>query len=115
MASVDTPWATRATTLRMVFIVFRDSLDVDVLGVLREMGIGSFTDLPEVYGSGETGGAFHSFEWRGTNSMILAAIDDGLVAGLVASLAKLRDRVVAARRGGVVPLRVFVLPCVQAL
>jgi hypothetical protein len=115
MASVDVPWATPPTALQMVLIVFRDSLDSDVLGVLREIGIRSFTDLPEVYGSGATGGAFHSFEWRGTNAMILTAIDNGLAARLIASLAKLRDRVVASGRGGVMPLRVFLLPCVQAL
>jgi hypothetical protein len=104
-----------ATHMRMVMIVFRNSLEDDVLAVLRGLDVIAYTDLPKVFGVGEAGMAFHSFTWPGFNSMILAALEDSDAARLVRGLAAFRDTARARQDGATIPLRVFVLPCDQAL
>jgi hypothetical protein len=102
-------------TSRMVMVVFRNSLQSDVFAVLRDLQIEAYTNLPEVYGAGLTGGAFHSLEWRGANEMILVALDERLTARLVEALGALRQRVHGTRKHATNPLRAFVLPCLQAV
>jgi hypothetical protein len=101
--------------MQMVMIVFRNSLEKDVLAVLRELDVAAYTDLPKVFGVGEAGMAFHSFTWPGFNSMILAALDDVHASQLVRALENFRDSARARQEGATIPLRVFVLPCTQAI
>jgi hypothetical protein len=101
--------------MQMVMIVFRNSLEEDVLSVLRELDVTAYTDLPKVFGVGEAGIAFHSFTWPGFNSMILAALEDRDAARLVRGLVTFHDTARARQDGATIPLRVFVLPCDQAL
>jgi hypothetical protein len=99
----------------MVMVVFRNSLESDVFAVLRDLQIEAFTNLPEVYGAGVTGGAFHSLEWRGANAMVLVALDEPLTARLLEALGTLRRRKHGGGGRAGNPLRAFVLPCLQAL
>jgi hypothetical protein len=114
MASIE--FAARpAMANRMVVIVFRNSLESDVMAVLREMGVDAFTGLPEVHGTGETGDAFAAFGAQGANGMVLAALDHLDAARLVRALRGFRDRAADRQRGAPIPLKVFVLPCIQAV
>jgi len=101
--------------MQMVLIVFRSSLEDDVLGVLDHEDVRAFTVLPQTLGVGEAGRALHSFPWPGSNVMILAALDDQRATRLVKRLVAFRDRSAARQRARSIPLRVFVLPCRQAL
>jgi hypothetical protein len=101
--------------MQMLMIVFRNSLEEEVLGVLRELDVAAYTDLPKVFGVGEAGMAFHSFTWPGFNSMILAALDDPDARQLARALEDFRDAAQARQDGATIPLRVFVLPCTQAV
>jgi hypothetical protein len=109
------PTSRMATDMQMVMIVFRNSLEDEVLAVLRGLDVIAYTDLPKVFGVGEAGMAFHSFVWPGFNSIILAALEDGDAARLVRGLVTFRDAARARQDGATIPLRVFVLPCDQAL
>jgi hypothetical protein len=104
-----------ATDMQMVMIVFRNSLEDDVLAVLRALDVVAYTDFPKVFGVGEAGMAFHSFTWPGFNSMILAALEDSDAARLVRGLAAFRDSARARQDGAAIPLRAFVFPCDQAV
>jgi nitrogen regulatory protein PII len=115
MESADPSPAARATNMRMVVIVFRSALEEDVVAVLRQVGIDAFTGLPEVFGTGETGGAFHSFEWRNSNAMIMTAVDDETAIRLLRAIEQFRDGAATRRPGGRIALHAFVLPCTQAL
>ena len=99
--------------MQMVLIVFRSSLEADVFGVLDDVGVRAFTVLPQALGVGEGGRALHSFQWPGFNVMILAAMDEQEASRLVERLVAFRDDSVARQRGAAIPLRVFVLPCVE--
>lgn len=101
--------------MQMVAIVFRKSLEGEVLEVLRACHVRAFTDIAEVLGAGETGPALHSFARPGFNSLVLAALPELEVDGVVAALRRFRDGAVAQQRGAPVPLRVFVLPCEQVV
>lgn len=99
----------------MLLIVFRSSLESDVLALLRDLRVKAFTNVPEVLGAGEAGIALHSFPWPGSNSMILIALDEREAERVVAAVRGLYDRMASAQRGVSIPLRVFVVPCIQAI
>lgn len=102
-------------SMQMVMIVFRSSLESDVLGVLHASGVNAYTNVRRVGGVGEDGARFDSFEHPGFNSLIVTALDDDDTAVLVERLRSFRDEAERRRRGGGVPLRAFVLPCRQAV
>jgi hypothetical protein len=99
---------------RLVLIVFRSSLETDVLGVLRRAGVDAFTVLPQVLGIGAAGKALHTFPWPGTNMAVLVALTRRQASALVQSLVAFRSRASARQKSVEVPLRVFVIPCIQA-
>jgi hypothetical protein len=101
--------------MQMVALIFRKSLETEILAVLRATGVRTFTDIAEVLGAGETGLALHTYARPGFNSLVLAALAEPEAARLVSALRAFRDRAVARRRGAAVPLHVFVLPCEQVL
>jgi hypothetical protein len=104
----------RPSAERLVLIVFRSSLETDILGVLRRAGVEAFTVLPQVLGVGTAGKALHAFPWSGTNMVILAALARVQAAALVRALVAFRSRATARQKGAEVPMRVFVVPCIQA-
>ncbi|MBX3027021.1 hypothetical protein KF840_19105 [bacterium] len=101
--------------MQMVVLIFRKSLEHDVLAVLRACEVHSFTRVPEVWGAGETGVALHTFARPGFNAMALVALAEPEVARIVAALRRFRDRAAAQQEGAKVPLHVFLLPCEQVL
>jgi hypothetical protein len=80
-----------ATDMQIVMIVFRNSLEDDVLAVLRALDVVAHTDFPKVFGVSEADMAFHSLTWPGFNSMLLAALEDSDTAHLVWGLVAFRD------------------------
>ncbi len=99
----------------MVLIVFRASLEPEVMTVLAMHDVRGYTHLPRVVGVGEAGARLDSFEQPGFNSLILTALDDVEAQRLVDGLREFRDDAVARQHGTTIPLRAFVLPCVQAI
>jgi hypothetical protein len=102
-------------SMQLVLLVFRKSLEHDVLAILRSCEVSAFTRVPEVWGAGKSGEALHTFAEPGFNAMVLVALTDTRIAALVAALREFRDAAVARRRGARVPLHVFLLPCEQVL
>lgn len=101
--------------VQMVMIVFRSSLEADVLGILRAADVTAYTDIRRVLGVGEDGARLDSFERPGFNSLIVTALDDAGASALLERLRTFRSEASSRRRGEGVPLRAFVLPCSQAL
>jgi nitrogen regulatory protein PII len=101
--------------MQMVAIVFRKSLESEVLAVLRACHVRTFTDIAEVLGAGETGLALNTFVRPGFNSLVLVALAEADVERVVKALREFRDRAVAQQHGAAVPLHVFVLPCEQVV
>ncbi|HXJ84868.1 MAG TPA: hypothetical protein VMS64_40025 [Candidatus Methylomirabilis sp.] len=101
--------------MKMLMIVSRSSLLDDLLGLLAELGVNASTQLPEVHGQGEAGSALGTFANPGSNSVVLAAVDDGAAERVAGELRAFRDRNATRQRGAQIPLRVFVLPCTQVV
>ena len=99
----------------MLMIVSRSSLLDDLLRVLAELGVNASTHLPEVHGRGEAGSALGTFAHPGSNSVVLAAVDDTAAERVGAELRAFHDRTAARQRGAQIPFRVFVLPCTQVV
>src|SRR5207244_13502754 len=69
--------------MKMLLIVFRDSLEDEIVVLLKEFSVKAFTELHKVGGTGETGDAFYSCAWPGANSMILTGLAEDQAEGVV--------------------------------
>jgi len=101
--------------MRMLMIISRSSLLNDLLALLASLGVDASTQLPNVHGRGEAGAAQGTFDSPASNTVILAAMEEEKASRVVAELAAFRKRSAARRGGARIPLRVFVLPCTQAV
>jgi nitrogen regulatory protein PII len=101
--------------MKMIMIVFRSSLEADLLAVLERLGVNAFSRVPEVHGIGASGEALHAFPSPAFNSMILAALEDREAERVAQALRAFRDQGAALQQGAHIPLRVFLLPCIQAV
>lgn len=97
--------------MKMLMIVFRESIEEDIKGLLNKYHVKAFTEMHDVTGIGETGAAFHSFSWPAFNNMILAALSEAEADTVVAGFKAFRDHQVQKQGGAKIPLRVFSLPC----
>lgn len=101
--------------MKMLLIVFRDSLEEEIHGLLNDLGVKAFTELHKVGGTGETGAAFHSFTWAGMNALVLTALPEDQAERVAKGLKEFRDQRIQQQHGAKIPLRVFVLPCEQVV
>ena len=96
--------------MKMLMIVFRESLEDDIRGLLSKHRVLGFTEMHDITGTGEAGAAFHSLSWPAFNNMILAALPEPEAGTLIGALNEFRDRQVKQQGGAKIPLRVFSLP-----
>ena len=101
--------------MKMLLLVFRQSLDQDLQKLLKDLDVKAFTEAPKVFGMGEAGTAFKSFAWPGFNSLILAAMEEEQADRVVARLRAFRDQLAQRQHGAKIPMRVFILPCERVL
>jgi nitrogen regulatory protein PII len=101
--------------MKMLMIVFRESLEEDIMKRLKELGVKAFTELPSVIGAGEAGAAFHSFATPGANSIVLTALSEDQADRVVKGLHAFREQLTQQQHGAYIPLRVFALPCEQVV
>ena len=101
--------------MKMLMIVFRESLEGEILKLLKELGVKTFTELPSVIGTGEAGVALHSFGSPGANTIVLAALADGHAEQVIKGLHAYRDQLTQQQHGAYIPMRVFALPCEQVV
>jgi hypothetical protein len=101
--------------MKMLLIVFRESLEEEIHAVLNTHHVKTFTELHKVGGVGETGAAFHSFTWPGVNGLILTALEDDEAEHVAEGFREFREERSHSQHGSKIPLRVFVLPCAQVV
>lgn len=99
--------------MKMLLLVFQQSLDQDLQKLLEDLDVKAFT--PNVFGMEEAGTAFSSLAWPGSNSMILAGMEEELADLVVARLKTFRDQLVQRQQGAKIPIQVFILPCEPVL
>ena len=101
--------------MKMLVIVFRESLIEQVHTLLNEYEVTSYSELHNVTGKGATGLTTQFFLAPTTNRMILAAVPDHSAYRLIDGFARFRLAQEAAQGDTIFPLHVFVLPCEQAV
>lgn len=101
--------------MKMLLVIFRESLDEDIRQLLQNLNLKAFTEAPKVFGIGEAGRAAGTLEQPGFNSLILSALEDDQAGKVIASLKTFRDELSRNQHGAKIPLRVFVLPCEQVV
>ena len=105
----------KSVAVKMVLLIFRDSLEEDIMSLLKRFGVNAFTEVHNVEGLGETGAAFHSLVWPGINSMILAAMPEEHADRLIKGVREFRNQRVHQQYGLKLPLRVFVLSGLESV
>ena len=101
--------------MKMLVVVFRDSLTSQVHALLNEHEVRAFSELHNVAGKGESGATSQFFLDPSTNRMILTAVSDTAAYRLIDGFTRFRSQQEAATSDHALPLHVFVLPCEQAV
>jgi hypothetical protein len=99
--------------MKMLLIVFRESIVKHVHALLKEHGVTAFTEVHNVAGMGETGPAVKAFLSPGANCMILTAVPEQVAYRLGEGFTRFRAEHGLQEHGNTFPLHVFALPCEQ--
>lgn len=97
--------------MKMLMIVFRESIVQHVHALLKEHGVTSFSEIHHVEGQGETGPSVKSFFSPGANCMILSALPEATAIRLIDGFTRFREEHGLHEHGNTFPLHVFALPC----
>jgi len=97
--------------MKMLMIVFRESIVQHIHALLKEHQITSFSEIHNVEGQGETGPSVKSFFSPGANCMILTAVQEPAAARLIDAFTRFRETHGLHEHGNTFPLHVFALPC----
>jgi hypothetical protein len=100
--------------MKLVLIVFNFIYDDAVRAIIERLKLPGFTEVPRVYGTGESGKRFGTHAFPGHDTMLLTVLSAEMVAPLMSQIAQfktgLTDR--AKRHGGI---KAFVLPIEQMI
>ncbi len=98
--------------MKMLLIVFRQSIAEHIHALLREYEVNAFTELHNVAGRGETGPTVQFLLSLGANCMILTAVSERVAYRLIDGFTRFKAEQGMGQRDNV---HVFVLPCEQAV
>lgn len=101
--------------MKMLVIVFRESLVEQVHALLNEYEVTSYSELHNVTGKGATGLTSQFFLAPTTNRMILAVVAEQSAYRVIDGFTRFRLDQEAAKGDTIFPLHVFVLPCEQVV
>lgn len=101
--------------MKMLLIIFRESMVGPVHALLKDYDVKAFTELQNVGGKGETGPTLHFTLSAGTNRIILVAVSEPVAYRLIDAFTRFRAEQVRRQGDDPVPLHVFVLPCEQVV
>jgi len=98
--------------MKLVLIIFNFIYDEPVRAMIERLRIPGFTEVPKVYGTGESGKRFGTHAFPGNDTMLLTVVPEEQLPALLDEIARfkrgLADR--SKRHGG---LKAFVLPVEQ--
>ena len=96
----------------MLWIVYNTSCDSEIRELLRDREVRAFSQIPKLYGQGDTGVVDGSWICPGHNSGIFTVLPDEEADALAQEV-----KALATQSGGCgcVPIRAFLLPCEQVV
>ena len=98
--------------MKLVLIVFNFIYDEPVRAIIERLRLPGFTEVPRVFGTGESGRRFGTHAFPGHDTMLLTVVQEDQVAALIEELASFKQGLAerARRHGGI---KAFVLPVEQ--
>ena len=100
--------------MKLVLIIFNFIYDEPIRAIIERLRIPGFTEVPKVFGTGESGKRFETHAFPGHDTMLLTVVPENQVPALLDEIAQfkrgLTDR--SKRHGG---LKAYVLPVEQAI
>ena len=100
--------------MKLVLIVFNFIYDEPVRAMIERLQIPGFTEVPKVFGTGESGKRFGTHAFPGHDTMLLTVVPEEQMPSLPEELGRfkrgLADR--SKRHGGI---KAFVLPVEQVV
>ena len=91
--------------MKMLVIIYEAGIDEDLQSVIERMGIPAWTKLTGATGTGRHGHRFGTQTWPGTNNLLMMALPEDQVNGVVGELNELKASYLKPPA-----LQVFVLP-----
>lgn len=98
--------------MKMLLIVFRQSMVEHIHALLKEYEVSAYTELHNVAGRGETGPTVQFLLSPGGNCIILTAVSEQLAYRLIDGFTRLKAEQGMGQHDNV---HVFVLPCEQVV
>ena len=98
--------------MKMLLIVFRQSVVEHIHTLLKEYEVTAFTELHNVADRGKTGPTVQFFLSPGANSMILTAVSEQLAYRLIDGFTRFKAE---QGKGQHDHVHVFLLPCEQVV
>lgn len=91
--------------MKMVFIVYSQAADYDVLAAIKQTGVRGYTKMEKACGEGvDTEPKLHTHTWPGENSVLFLALEEDEIPGVVEAVRTLKTE---HPRSGV---KAFILP-----
>ncbi len=101
--------------MKMLLIVFRQSIVKHIHDLLKEYEVTAYTELHHVAGTGETGTTGLFFLAPGANCVILTAVSEHVAYRLIEGITRFKAEHGKPQGDIPLPLHVFVLPCEQVV
>jgi nitrogen regulatory protein PII len=101
--------------MKMLLIVFRQSMVEHIHALLKEYDVNAFTELHNVAGRGESGPTVQFLLSPGANCMILTAVSEQLAYRLIDGFTRLKSEQGMRQHDNIFSLHVFLLPCEQVV
>lgn len=101
--------------MKMLLIVFRQSMTEHIHALLKGYDVNAFTELHNVAGRGESGPKVPFLLSPGANCVIFTAISEPLACRLIDGFTRLKAEQGMRQQDNALSLHVFVLPCEQVV
>ena len=100
--------------MKLVLIVFNFIYDDTVRAIIERLKIPGFTEVPRVFGTGESGKRFGTHAFPGHDTMLFTVLPTEMVGPLLEQIAQFKAGLAerAKRHGGI---KAFVLPVEQMI
>ncbi len=100
--------------MKLVLIVFNFIYDDSVRAIIERLDIPGFTEVPRVFGTGESGRRFGTHAFPGHDTMLFTILPTEAVGPLLERIAEFKAGLTerAKRHGGI---KAFVLPVEQMI
>jgi hypothetical protein len=100
--------------MKLVLIVFNFIYDDSIRAIIERLKIPGFTEVPRVFGTGESGKRFGSHAFPGHDTMLFTVLPDAMVGPFMEQITAFKKGLVdrAKRHGGI---KAFVLSVDQMI